>query len=101
MHQFLFYTEFIILLYTFRAQPCSSPGGQNCITQHLASSHSASGRPMHRCFFNKCYTIIQKQLIVQSSCHVTNLVAKLSLPYTYDIREHFDLLETKSNPNFI
>jgi len=27
---------------------CPSSGGQNCITQHLASSHSAGGRPMHR-----------------------------------------------------
>jgi hypothetical protein len=48
MQQFLFYNEFIILLYMFRAQPCSSSGGQNCITQHLALSHSAGGRPMHR-----------------------------------------------------
>jgi len=49
MHQFLFYDEFIILLYMFRAQPCSSSGGQNCIIQHLVSSHSAGGRPMHLC----------------------------------------------------
>ena len=48
MHQFLFYNEFIIHLYMFRAQLCSSSGGQNCITQHLVSSHSAGGRPMHR-----------------------------------------------------
>jgi len=27
---------------------CSSPGGQNCIIQHLASSYSAGGRPVHR-----------------------------------------------------
>jgi len=46
MHQFLFYNEFIILLYMFRAKLCSSSGGQNCITQHLASSFSAGGRPM-------------------------------------------------------
>ena len=43
MRQFLFYNEFIILLYMFRAQPCSPSGGQNCIIQHLASSHSAGG----------------------------------------------------------
>ena len=48
MHQFLFYNEFIILLYMFRAQPCSSSGGKNCITQHLASSHPEDGRLMHR-----------------------------------------------------
>jgi len=48
MHQFLLYNEFIILFYMFRAQPCSSSGVQNCIKQHLASSHSAGGRSMHR-----------------------------------------------------
>jgi len=32
----------------FRAQLCPSSGGQNCIRQQLASSHSAGGRPMHR-----------------------------------------------------
>jgi len=31
MHQFLFYNEFIIHLYMFQAQLCSSSGGQNCI----------------------------------------------------------------------
>ena len=48
MHQFLFYNESIIHLYVLRAQMCSSSGGQNCITQRLATSHSAGGRPMHR-----------------------------------------------------
>ena len=28
----------------FRALLCSSPGGQNCIIQHLVSSHSVGGR---------------------------------------------------------
>jgi len=28
---------------------CSSSGGQNCIIQHLVSSHSAGGRPVHTC----------------------------------------------------
>jgi hypothetical protein len=46
MHQFLFYNKFIILLYMFRAQPFSSLGGENCITQHLVSSHSAGGHPL-------------------------------------------------------
>jgi len=27
---------------------CSSTGGQNCIIQHLVSSHSVDGRPVHR-----------------------------------------------------
>jgi len=26
---------------------CSPSGGQNCITQHLVSSHSVGGRPVH------------------------------------------------------
>ena len=26
----------------------SSPGGQNCIIQHLVSSHSVGGCPVHR-----------------------------------------------------
>jgi len=47
MHQFLFYNEFIIHLYMFRAKLCPSSRGQNFITQHLAPSHSAGGRPMH------------------------------------------------------
>jgi len=27
---------------------CSSSGGENCIIQHLVSSHSVGGRPVHR-----------------------------------------------------
>ena len=27
---------------------CSSSGGQNCIIQHLLSSYSVGGRPVHR-----------------------------------------------------
>jgi len=30
----------------FRALLCSSLGGQNCIMQHLVSSHSVGGRPV-------------------------------------------------------
>ena len=48
MHKFLFYNKFIIFLYMFRTM-CSSSGGQNCIIQHLVSSHSVGGRPVHRC----------------------------------------------------
>ena len=32
----------------FRILLCSSSGGQNCIIQHLVSSHSVGGRPVHR-----------------------------------------------------
>jgi len=31
----------------FRALLCSSSGGQNCIIQHLVSSHSVGDRPVH------------------------------------------------------
>ena len=46
MYTFLFYNKFIIFLYMFRALLCSSSGGQNCILQHLVSSHSVGGRPV-------------------------------------------------------
>jgi len=45
--QILFYNKFIIFLYMFRALLCSSSGGQSCIIQHLVSSHSVGGRPVH------------------------------------------------------
>jgi len=50
MHKFLFYNKFIIrvFLYMFRALLCSLSGGQNDIIQHLVSSHSVGGRPVHR-----------------------------------------------------
>ena len=42
----LMMNKFIIFLYMFRALLCSSSGGQNCIIQHLVSSHSVGGRPV-------------------------------------------------------
>ena len=27
---------------------CSTSGGQNCVIQHLVSSHTVGGRPVHR-----------------------------------------------------
>jgi len=39
MHKILFYNKFIIRLYMFRALCASLSGGQNCIIQHLVSSH--------------------------------------------------------------
>jgi len=47
MDKFLFFNKFIIFLYMFQAPLCSSSGGQNCIIQHLVSSHSVGGRPVH------------------------------------------------------
>jgi len=60
MHKFLFYNKFIICLYMFRALLCSSSGGQNCIIQHLVSSHSVGGCSVHRLLFhaNNGYTIV-------------------------------------------
>ena len=49
MNKLLFYNKFILSLYMFRALLCSSSGGQNCIIQHLVSSHSVGGRPVRRC----------------------------------------------------
>jgi len=40
MHKLLFYNKFITFLCTFRVLFCSSSEGQNCIIQHLVSSHS-------------------------------------------------------------
>ena len=39
---------FTINLFHVSSTMCSSSGGQNCIIQHLVSSHSVSGRPVHR-----------------------------------------------------
>jgi len=47
MHKFLFYNKFIIYPYMFRALLFLLSGGQNCIIQHLVSSHSVGGRPVH------------------------------------------------------
>ena len=46
--QNLFYNKFIIFLYMFRTLLCSSSGVQNCIIQHLVSSHCVGGRPVRR-----------------------------------------------------
>ena len=59
MHKILFYIKFIICLYMFRPLLCSSSGGQNCIIQHLVSSHSVGGRPvlsqpLHRTATYRC-----------------------------------------------
>jgi len=65
MHKFLVYNKFIVFLYMFRALLCSSSGGQNCIIQHLVSSHSVGGRLMHRLSessFNLC------------TCHLLSVV---------------------------
>jgi hypothetical protein len=43
----LFYNKFIIFIYMFRALLCSSSGGQIVLIQHLVSSLSVGGRPVH------------------------------------------------------
>ena len=45
----------------FRALLCSSSGGQNCIIQHLLSSHSVGGRPVHRWTF----VIVSRRIILR------------------------------------
>jgi hypothetical protein len=42
------YIYYIIVLDMFRAIPCSSPGGQIVLLQHLVSSLSVSSRTVHR-----------------------------------------------------
>jgi len=44
----MFYNKFIVCLYMFRALLCSASGSQNCIIQHVVSSHTVGGRPVHR-----------------------------------------------------
>ena len=44
----LFYNTFITVLYMFRATSCSSSGGRIVLIQHLVSSLSVSGSPVHR-----------------------------------------------------
>jgi len=39
MHKLLFYDTFIMTLHVSSTM-CSSSGGQNCIIEHLVSSHS-------------------------------------------------------------
>ena len=62
MHKFLFYNKIIIFLYMFRALLRSSSGGQNCIIQHLVSSHSVGGRSVYR---NSCFII---RFLYSSTC---------------------------------
>ena len=44
----LFHDTFITVLYMFRATSYSSSGGKTVLIQHLLSSLSLSGRPVHR-----------------------------------------------------
>ena len=78
MHKILSYNKFIICLYMFRALLCSSPRGQNCIIQHLVSSHlqatvrcTVLSQPVHRkatyrCDDTRC-CIIQFDLLMMST----------------------------------
>ena len=47
-HFLCFYNTFITVLYMFPATSCLSSGGQIVLIQHLVSSLSVSGRPVHR-----------------------------------------------------
>jgi len=46
MHKILFYNKFHFMHLHVSSTMCSSWGGQNCIIQHLVSSHLC-GRPVH------------------------------------------------------
>ena len=73
-HKFVFYNKFIIFLYMFRALLCSLSGGENCIIQHLVSSHSVDGT-------NSCFII---SLLHASTCfeHYVLIIRLLKLYYT-------------------
>ena len=43
----LFYNKFITVIYMFRATSCSSSRGQILLIEHLVTSLSVSGRPVH------------------------------------------------------
>ena len=47
MLKILFYNKFIICLYMFRALCPRHQEVKNCVIQHLVSSHSVGGRPVH------------------------------------------------------
>ena len=68
MHKILFHNQFIICLYVFRALLCSSSGGQNCIIQHLVSSHPVGGRPI------LSIILVIDQLNTQNSCFTISLL---------------------------
>jgi hypothetical protein len=48
MHKFLFYNKIYYMPLHVSSTMCSSPGGKNCIIQHLVSSHTVGGRPVRR-----------------------------------------------------
>jgi len=47
MHKFLFYNKIYYMPVHVSSTMCSSSGGKNCIIQHLVSSHSVGGHPVH------------------------------------------------------
>ena len=77
MHKILFYNKFIIFLYIFRALLCSSSGGQNCIIQHLVSSHSVGVRPVHR--------LGGDSLNLCTGRPSTNLMIPVAVKYNFDL----------------
>jgi len=76
MHKFLFYKKFIICLYMFQALLSSSTGGQNCIIQHLVSSHSVGGRPVHR---TATYSVSP----TPSNCHYHSVCLSSRYPFVF------------------
>ena len=64
----------------FRALLCSSSGGQNCITQHLVSSHSVGGRPVHRLREDSLNLCTERPVHVSST--VVFIIRRSKLYYT-------------------
>jgi len=97
---------FIWSLYMFRALLCSSSGAQNCIIQHLVSSHSVVGRPVHRLCTGRPPTVgecdtsqspIFNRVGIKSRKGVYSLMSvRLSACARYDIGDFYENRSTKS-----
>ena len=61
----------------FRALLCSSSGGQNFIIQHLLSSHSVTGRPVHSA--HRTAGKLRKETVFkEATCLLLSLFSSLS-----------------------
>ena len=54
---------------------CSSPGGQNCIIQHLVSSHTVGGRPVH--LRERDYTEMHGQQNIKKRSSMFSILSKI------------------------
>jgi len=88
MHKMLFYNKFIILFSMFRTLLCPSSGGQNCIVQHLVSSHSVGGRPVRR-LGEDCSPLPQPPTNPLTTCapegHLQSVMVPDAVKYNFDL----------------